>query len=54
VNKGETVFSSEVSMSLAGKVVEKNSNGVEVELTEREIEILTLDFRRTEQQTGGR
>lgn len=39
---GERVFSEEVSMSLAGKAVEKNAQGVEVELTEREIEILTL------------
>ena len=39
---GESVFSEEVSLSLAGKAVEKNANGIEVELTEREIEILTL------------
>lgn len=39
---GGQVFSEEVTMSLAGKAVEKNANGVEVELTEREIEILTL------------
>lgn len=39
---GESVFSEEVSLSLAGKALEKNANGVEVELTEREIEILTL------------
>ena len=39
---GEQAFSEEVSMSLAGKAVEKNAQGVEVELTEREIEILTL------------
>ena len=42
VKAGENAFSEEVSMSLAGKAVEKNANGVEVELTEREIEILTL------------
>jgi DNA-binding NarL/FixJ family response regulator len=42
VHSGEQAFSEEVSMSLAGKAVEKNTNGVEVELTEREIEILTL------------
>lgn len=42
VVEGGKVFSEEVSMSLAGKAVEKNANGVEVELTEREIEILTL------------
>ncbi len=42
VYNGENVFSSEVALSLSGKVVEKNSNGVEVELTEREIEILIL------------
>jgi DNA-binding NarL/FixJ family response regulator len=42
VKAGESAFSEEVSMSLAGKAVEKNANGVEVELTEREIEILTL------------
>jgi len=42
VHNGETVFSSEVAMTLASKAVEKNANGVEVELTEREIEILTL------------
>ncbi|MBI1287259.1 MAG: response regulator [Flavobacteriales bacterium] len=42
VVSGERVFSEEVTMSLAGKAVEKNANGVEVELTEREIEILTL------------
>jgi DNA-binding NarL/FixJ family response regulator len=42
VNNGENVFSSEVTLSLAGKAVEKNSNGVEVELTERELEILAL------------
>ena len=42
VNNGENVFSSEVALSLAGKAVEKNSNGVEVELTERELEILAL------------
>lgn len=39
---GERVFSDEVSMGLVGKAVEKNANGVEVELTEREIEILAL------------
>lgn len=39
---GGQVFSEEVTMSLAGKAVGKNANGVEVELTEREIEILTL------------
>lgn len=39
---GESVFSEEISLSLAGKALEKNANGVEVELTEREIEILTL------------
>lgn len=42
VHAGEQAFSEEVTMSLAGKAVEKNANGVEVELTEREIEILTL------------
>jgi len=42
VHNGENVFSSEVAQSLSGKVVEKNSNGVDVELTEREIEILIL------------
>lgn len=42
VHNGENVFSSEVALSLSGKVVEKNSNGVDVELTEREIEILIL------------
>ncbi len=42
VNNGENVFSSEVALSLAGKAIEKNSNGVEVELTERELEILAL------------
>ncbi|MCB0754387.1 MAG: response regulator transcription factor [Flavobacteriales bacterium] len=42
VKAGESAFSEEVSMSLAGKAVEKNANGVEVELTEREIEILSL------------
>jgi DNA-binding NarL/FixJ family response regulator len=42
VYNGENVFSSEVALSLSGKVVEKNSNGVDVELTEREIEILIL------------
>ena len=42
VKAGESVFSEEVTMSLAGKAVEKNANGVEIELTEREIEILTL------------
>ncbi|MFM1875991.1 MAG: hypothetical protein RL266_1728 [Bacteroidota bacterium] len=42
VNAGENAFSEEVAMSLAGKVVEKNANGVEIELTEREIEILSL------------
>lgn len=42
VMSGEQAFSEEVSMSLAGKAVEKNAQGVEVELTEREIEILTL------------
>lgn len=39
---GEQAFSEEVTMSLAGKAVEKNAQGVEVELTEREIEILML------------
>lgn len=39
---GERAFSEEVTMSLAGKAVEKNAQGVEVELTEREIEILML------------
>ena len=42
VNDGQNVFSSEVTMSLAGKAVEKNVHGTEVELTEREIEILIL------------
>ncbi|MCF8275253.1 MAG: response regulator transcription factor [Flavobacteriales bacterium] len=42
VFEGQNVFSSEVTMSLAGKTVEKNLNGVEVELTEREVEILQL------------
>ena len=39
---GENVFSSEVTMRLAGKAVEKNASGIDVELTEREIEILSL------------
>jgi two-component system response regulator NreC len=39
---GEQAFSEEVTMSLARKAVEKNAQGVEVELTEREIEILSL------------
>lgn len=42
VVSGQRVFSEEVTMSLTGKAVEKNANGVEVELTEREIEILSL------------
>lgn len=42
VYEGQNVFSSEVTMSLAGKAVEKNTNGVEVEITERELEILQL------------
>ena len=42
VHRGESAFSEEVSLSLAGKAVEKNANGVDVELTEREIEILSL------------
>lgn len=42
VYSGENAFSEEVTMSLAGKAVEKNVNGVEIELTEREIEILSL------------
>lgn len=39
---GEQAFSEEVSEHLSGKAVEKNANGVDVELTEREIEILSL------------
>lgn len=39
---GEKAFSEEVSSTLDGKTVEKNTNGVEVELTEREVEILSL------------
>ena len=42
VHSGEQAFSEEVSVSLAGKAVEKNANGIDVELTEREIEILML------------
>lgn len=42
VNGGQNYFSSEVTMSLAGKAVEKSSTGADVEITEREIEILTL------------
>ena len=42
VNAGQNYFSSEVTMSLAGKAVEKNSTGADVEITERESEILTL------------
>lgn len=42
VNNGGNVFSSEVTMSLGGKVVKKDANGIDVELTEREIEILSL------------
>ena len=42
VMSGEQAFSEDISTSLAGKAVEKNAQGVEVELTEREIEILTL------------
>lgn len=42
VNEGQNVFSSEVTMSLAGKAFEKNANGTEVELTDRELEILQL------------
>ncbi|MDA9120775.1 response regulator transcription factor [Flavobacteriales bacterium] len=42
VYNGENVFSSEVTMRLAGKAVEKNASGIDVELTEREIEILSL------------
>lgn len=42
VNDGQNYFSSEVTMSLAGKAVEKSSTGAEVEITQREIEILTL------------
>lgn len=39
---GERVFSAEVEAGLEGKSVERGAGGVEVELTEREIEILTL------------
>ena len=42
VNAGQNYFSSEVTMSLAGKAVEKSSTGADVEITERESEILTL------------
>lgn len=42
VNGGQNYFSSEVTMSLACKAVEKSSTGADVEITEREIEILTL------------
>ena len=42
VNDGQNYFSSEVTMSLAGKAVEKSSTGADVEITQREIEILTL------------
>ena len=42
VHEGQNVFSSEVTMSLAGKAVEKSASGIEVELTERELEILKL------------
>ncbi len=42
VYNGENVFSSEVTMRLEGKAVEKNASGIDVELTEREIEILSL------------
>ena len=42
VYEGQNYFSSEVTMSLAGKAVEKNASGSDVEITEREIEILTL------------
>lgn len=42
VMAGERVFSAEVEAGLEGKAVEKGANGLEVELTEREIEILTL------------
>ena len=42
VHAGENAFSEEVSQSLEGKAFEKNANGIDVELTEREIEILTL------------
>lgn len=42
VYEGQNVFSSEVTMSLAGRAVEKSTNGVEVEITERELEILQL------------
>ena len=42
VNNGKTFFSSEITMSLAGKAVEKSASGIDIELTEREIEILSL------------
>lgn len=42
VFEGQNYFSSEVTMSLAGKTVDKTSTGLEVELTEREVEILGL------------
>ena len=42
VYNGENVFSSEVTIRLEGKAVEKNASGIDVELTEREIEILSL------------
>ncbi len=42
VHGGQSYFSSEVSETLSGKAVEKSATGAEVEITEREVEILTL------------
>ena len=39
---GQNYFSSEVTMSLAGKTIEKSTSGIDVELTDREVEILKL------------
>jgi DNA-binding NarL/FixJ family response regulator len=42
VHSGEKAFSDEVSETLSGKAVELSASGIEVELTEREIEIIGL------------
>jgi len=42
VMEGKKVFSDEVNTFLKGKTIERNAGGIEVELTEREIEILAL------------
>lgn len=42
VHNGQTIFSAEVSANLSGKAIAKNASGIDVELTEREVEILSL------------